>query len=136
MTARLAALLAVLGACGGNTGGTCQFDSDCGGGEICARSEQCLAPSQVRMVKVVWTIRGMAANATTCAPTPDFYIQFDGYSYQDTLGYAPVPCLQGQFSVDKLPTRFDQVEMGVEGGRGNLTIVDPTSGVATFNLAP
>jgi hypothetical protein len=129
-------LLVQVAGCGSsNTGGMCQVDSDCGG-EVCARTNECLPASQIRMVKVTWTIRGMAASAQTCAASPSFYIQFDGRSVQDTAAYAPVPCDQGQFSVDKLPRRFDQVEMGVEGRVHDIAIIDPTSGTATFNLAP
>src|SRR6516162_2869484 len=110
-----AAALALLAGCPPDTtSGMCAMDSDCGN-NVCARDGECLPADQVRSVKLTWTIRGMAANAMTCAPTPDFYIQFDGDGAGDTFGYAPVPCMEGQFTIDRLPTRFGGAEMGVEG---------------------
>lgn len=112
----------------------CQADSDCGT-DVCTRNGECLPASEVYMVKVTWTLRGMPASATTCAQTPDFYIQFDAAAVNDTFGYAPVPCNAGQFTVDKLPTRFTDVELGVESRFDDVTTIS-RSGLATFNLTP
>ena len=110
------------------------MDSDCGS-DICARDGECLPADQVRSVKLTWTIRGMPASATTCASNPDFYIQFDGPSVDDTFGYAPVPCMEGQFTIDRLPTRFGAAEMGVEGQYSAYAVIQP-DGTAAFDLAP
>ena len=111
---RASLLLLVLAACpSSSTNSSCMVDTDCGGGEVCTRNMECLAPSDVYSVKVTWTIRGSAANASTCAASPDFYIQFDGPEQRDTFGYEPVPCDPGQFTVDKLPKRFTQAEIGI-----------------------
>lgn len=77
---RLIALLLVLSACPSNTGSGyyCERDTDCSGGLICARDMECIAPGDTRGVKTTWTIGGQAADATTCATMPDFYINFYG----------------------------------------------------------
>lgn len=130
----MAAALLALAACPNNTPAMCETDSQCGA-NLCARDGECLPASQLRMVRVTWTIRGQAANATTCASTPDFYIQFDGSTVQDSFGFAPVPCQEGVFSIDKLPTRFGQVELGVEGGPLTIADIQP-DGTASLDLTP
>jgi hypothetical protein len=132
---RLLFLPLLLAACpSSNTKTECMVDSDCGG-DVCARDGECLSASEIYPVKITWTIRGSAANASSCAASPNFYIQFDGPSQQDTFGYEPVPCDPGQFTVDKLPKRFTQAEIGV----GN-TFLDASAisgaGSASFDLYP
>lgn len=130
-----AALVATLAGCplSSSSGGECQLDSDCSGSEVCARDEMCAAASQVRSVTATWTIRGAAASVASCGTHPDLYISFIGNDSGDTLGYAPVPCKNGQFTVDKLPTRFRQVELGVEGGVSDTRTID-ASGTAVLDL--
>lgn len=91
------------------------MDSQCGD-EVCARSGECLPKSSVRAVSVKWTVNGAAADATACTANPDLFIQFDGRDFGDTLRFAPVPCSEGSFYVDKLPTRYVHVVLGVSGG--------------------
>ena len=129
-----ATFLASLAACPmSGSGGACQIDSDCSGSEVCARDEMCAASSTVRQVTASWTIRGATANVTSCSPHPDLYIQFIGSDSGDTLGFSPVPCMTGQFTVDKLPDRFRQVELGVEGGVRDLKTLS-ADGTATLDL--
>jgi len=129
-------LLLLVAACpSSDTKTECTVDSDCGGGTVCARDGECLAASDVWPVKVSWTIRGSAANASTCASSPDFYLQFDAELQQDTFGYEPVPCEQGQFLVDKLPKRFVQVEIG-ENNRFLDAAPISAQGSASFDLYP
>lgn len=113
----------------------CMTDSNCSGGTVCARDGECLASSDVWAVKVSWTIRGSAASTTTCAQSPDFYLQFDSQIQQDTFGYEPVPCEQGSFLVDKLPKRFVQVEIG-ENNRFLDAAPITAAGSASFDLYP
>ena len=114
----------------------CQTDTDCSGGDICARNGECDAPSDVRAVKVTWLIRAMPASAQTCANSPSFYVQFDGPTYEDTFAFEPVPCDQGQFNIDKLPKRFTQVEMGIDGQFNDIAAIDPATETAAFDLFP
>jgi len=74
------------------------------------------------------------ADATTCAATPDLYIQFQSAQDGDTLAYAPVPCFAGQFSMDKLPNRFTRVELGVDNGDGRQFADIDSDGIAAFDL--
>jgi len=127
--------LASLAACPltNSSGGECQLDKDCSGSELCARDEMCAPASTIREVTATWTIRGAAADVTTCASHPDLYIQFIGNDSGDTLGFAPVPCKVGQFIVDKLPDRFRQVELGVEGGVSDTRTIN-AAGMAALDL--
>ena len=126
-------LLACAGCPGGNTG-ECISDSDCGDA-VCARNSECLPASEVRVARITWTIRGMAANPMLCAQTPDFYLLFAGTQINDTFGYQPVPCDAGLFVVDKLPRRFVSVEIGEENGFSEVAAFD-AQGNAAFDLAP
>jgi hypothetical protein len=129
------ALLILLAGCPLSNGGDgeCKRDEDCGGGEVCARDSSCALPTDVRQVDVTWTIRGAAASAMTCGSFPDLYISFIGNDSGDTLGFSPVPCRNGQFIIDKLPTRFRQVELGVEGGTRAVVTIG-ASGTAALDL--
>lgn len=131
------ALMAGLAGCSLTTsgsGGECQSDSQCGD-DVCARSGECLARSSVREVTIKWTVNGVTADPSSCAVHPDLYLQFDGADYGDTLRYAPVPCRQGSFFVDKLPKRYTQVELGSEGGAGDISSIDVATAQAQFDLS-
>lgn len=130
----LIGLLFGLAGCPSNSG-DCSKDSNCSGNDVCARNGECLAPSQVRSIRVMWTIKGQAASATTCAATPNFYILFASADPNDLYGYEPVPCPAGVFSIDKLPTRYVSVEMGVDGGFSQDAQIN-AQGQATFDLRP
>jgi hypothetical protein len=126
---------------GGNVEPGCHSDDDCGGDTVCARDGECLPAADVRHISVTWTIAGAAASDTTCADEPNLEISFtdeldvdDG----DGFGFAPVPCNEGKFSVDKMPTHLNAAELGNEDGdtdaasgsfdgSGNLTLDIPSS---------
>ncbi|HEV7558309.1 MAG TPA: hypothetical protein VGO00_22725 [Kofleriaceae bacterium] len=130
-------VVVAMSGCKSDDGGPdCTVDSDCGG-LVCARDGTCRAPSEVRHVTVTWKIDGMAADAQTCVPTPDLFVQFDGSSFDGSLGFAPVPCAQGQFNIDKLPTDYLQVEIGIDG-RGVLDVapINLMTNTADFDLVP
>jgi hypothetical protein len=130
----VSALMACLAACSlTSTGGECVRDDQCGD-DMCARSGECLGASSLRQVTVKWTVDGESASAASCAAHPDLYIQFEGPDYGDILRYAPVPCIQGSFFVDKLPKRYQQVELGLENSTGDVTSIDVTTAQAQFDL--
>lgn len=135
---RIAALALVAGLAGcslttSGSGAECQNDAQCGD-DVCARSGECLARSGIREVTVKWTVNGAAADLSSCTAHPDLYVQFDGADYGDTLRFAPVPCREGSFFVDKLPRRYAQVELGSEGGAGDVSSIDAASAQAQFDL--
>ena len=83
----------------------------------CAPATASACPAdQVAPIRVNWTIDGQAPTAALCANQPDWYLDFND-TYQQGFGFAPVPCMAGVFSVDKMPTRYFMVEMGVENGQ-------------------
>lgn len=125
LTACLLTGLAGLGACGlAASGGECHSDVQCGD-DVCARSGECMARASVRELTVKWTVNGEAASAATCAASPNLYIQFYGADYGDTLRL-PVSCRDGQLFVAALPKRYVQIELGVDGGTGDLSPIDPS----------
>jgi hypothetical protein len=129
------ALMACLAGCSltSGSGGECVNDSQCGD-DVCTRGGECVARANVRTVMVKWTIDGAAASATTCDAHPDLYLQFNGTDYGDTLRFEPVACSQGSFFVDKLPKRYQQVELGLQGGTGHVLAIDPATAQAMFDL--
>jgi hypothetical protein len=133
----LLALAVAGGACGG-AGDECRATgdgTDCPGDQVCARSSECLPADQVRRVSANWSVRGQAASATTCAPAPTLYLLFYSADPNDTFGYAPVPCVAGLFTIDKLPVRFTSVEIGKDGGFNTSKPIN-AQGLVTFDLAP
>lgn len=115
----------------------CQSEGDCTGGDVCARDGGCWAPSEVRPAHATWTLSGMPASPTTCAATLDLQIGFYAPSSSVAeLGYAPVPCVQGKFSVDKLPVAYTRVRLGrASSDHGwESAAFDSTTGEATLDL--
>lgn len=130
----LAAVLAGLAGCGGDGTSMCTKDSQCGG-DVCARDGECIPAADLRMAKLSWTIQGMPASAQTCASSPDFSIYFDSSTTGESFGFDPVPCQEGQFTIDKLPDRFDLVEIDLEGRELGLEAI-AADGTAAFDLSP
>jgi hypothetical protein len=85
------------------------------GSDVCARDGSCYPADLIRMVHARWTIDGAPASSETCATHPDLHIAFTDGSGQYRLGFAPVPCRNGLFTVDKLPDVYTRVELGVAG---------------------
>lgn len=129
------ALMACLAGCSltSGTGGECVNDSQCGD-DVCTRGGECIARSSVRSVMVKWTIEGAAASVVSCDTHRDLYLQFNGTDYGDTLRFEPVVCSQGSFFVDKLAKRYQQVELGIQGGTGTVQSIDPVTAQARVDL--
>jgi len=135
---RAALVLVALAGCGSPGPSGCKTDGDCGG-ETCARDGSCLPASQIRMVKVTWTIRAQVANATTCAMYPataNMELIFSTGDYTTSFGYEPVPCMEGQFTIDKIPTAYLFVEMDGSAQQvlGSATIQPDNT--ASLDLSP
>lgn len=130
---RSLALLLLLGAgCPNGGGGPCDVDSQCSGGEVCTRIHECLPPSQVRSIRVTWTVGGMPANDQRCASFPDLEVTFHAYGRYEDHGYAPVPCKAGLFTIDKLPRDYNQVT--IQAGSRFLDAPVTSAGTAAFDL--
>ena len=129
----LIAAIALLAGCPVEGEGDCEVNEDCSGGLVCARDHACVDASQVRAIQVTWTINGAAASAASCEDH-DLYIEFSNGDRADSLGFSPVPCFAGQFSVDRLPRRFDQVELGFNNGFDREFASFDADGNATIDL--
>ncbi len=114
--------------------GGCE-DSGCPTGEVCARIGGCTPADQIRAVHINWTLSGQPANATTCDATPSLYLQI---SPPNTfgLGWAPVPCSQGKFTIDKIPLVFTEVDLNVRGSENppQHGTIDAVTGEVTIDL--
>ena len=108
------ALLLAAAACGVHTdppptvAQTCAADADCAFG-VCARTHECLAPSDVQKVQVLWTIAGKVADDSTCTYDPDIEVELKTEvetNVGETATFGPMACSLGKFTVDKLPVRF------------------------------
>lgn len=114
----------------------CQQDSECSTGSVCARTHECLPTDLVRAVHVIWTVDGQPASATSCTAEPDLGVVFlDDTGYH--FGYAPVPCMEGRFNIDKFPTNYLTVRLGPHDREAgwDQTVIDTATGNATFDLA-
>lgn len=135
MRALVLALFTLACACD-NTGDACSKDSDCSGGDVCARDEACWPSNEVRSVKLTWTIGGSAVGSDSCAAYPLFFVDF--WSYNEEFGFAPVPCIAGEFPIDKLPTVYTETEIGNDGSGAffDLSSSIDSNGSASFDLVP
>jgi hypothetical protein len=105
----------------------------CGSDRVCTRDHQCLPPDQVRAVHITWTVSGAPASATSCAAAPDLRIDFVSRSGPH-LGFEPVPCAEGVFTVDRLPTDYDAVQLGRASDRALQRAAIDAAGNAMLNL--
>jgi hypothetical protein len=131
-------VLVVLAGCGPSGPSGCKTDSQCGG-ETCARDGSCLPASQIRMVKVTWTIRGQIATATTCGMSPattNMELIFSTGDFGMQFGYEPVPCVEGQFTIDKIPTAYSYVEMDSAAGQTLASATIQADNTAKLDLSP
>jgi hypothetical protein len=121
------------GGTGGDTSFGCHQDADCGT-SVCARDGECLPSSDVRTVHVLWTITGEPAGTATCASSPDLDLTF--FTSSDQFGFSPVPCVEGKFTIDKLPSWYESVELSRVGdyGSGGASGVFGQDGTATLDL--
>lgn len=103
------ACAALLAGCFPTSSYQCDLDTECSGGEVCARSHECLPAGQVRPLRLRWTIDGVTDTAAECPARQigDLTVEFSAADGSD-LAFSPVPCGGGAYYIDKLPVRFDQ----------------------------
>ena len=117
------------------SGNLCESDAACGTGNVCARDGACVAAEDVVVAHVAWTLSGAPANAQTCANLLDLDIQFVDQADDYWFGFSPVPCVEGKFTIDKLPKWYTQVGLGPIGDRtGASGFLDGTTGVVSIDL--
>jgi hypothetical protein len=120
-----------------NPGGTvsgCTQDAQCFGGNVCARTGGCVAPSDVRAVHVTWTLTGQPASAASCTNAPNLVIHFVEGNDGEWIDFSPVPCSEGKFTVDKLPSWFTRVTLKKESDTTKQASDIDTTGNATLDL--
>ncbi len=110
----------------------CRQDSECGV-QVCARDGLCYPAASVRLVVTTWTIDGEVADARKCVGHPDLYIHF-AIANGDSFGYAPVPCRNGKFTVDKLPVSYTRVQIGPEGTSDGTSALITSTNAAMIDL--
>jgi hypothetical protein len=75
------------------------------------------------------------ADSTTCAHAPELDITFSGGGGR--FGFSPVPCVEGLFTVDKLPISYGTVSLVSSStlSGGVSAAIDRTTGEATLDLS-
>ncbi|GEM_PF-1365948 len=94
----------------GSTGYGCHADSECGSGLVCARTGECLGARAVHVIRVSWTVNAQVASAATCVNAPELELTF-GANTDGQFGFAPVPCAEGRFTIDKMPLGYTTVQL-------------------------
>ncbi|HEX3479594.1 MAG TPA: hypothetical protein VHT91_31440 [Kofleriaceae bacterium] len=105
----------------------------CGGELVCTRDDHCLPPDEVRAVHISWTVSGAPASATSCAAAPDLVLELRSRT-GGSFGFEPVPCAEGMFTVDRLSTDYDTVQLGRASDRQLQHAAIDAAGNATLNL--
>lgn len=106
----------------------------CSSGFECTRTGDCLPPSQIRAIHLQWTIQGQPASEDTCAPAPLFYVNFFSSFTGEQVGFAPVPCKEGKFTIDKFNTDYDNSEIGINDGGTLAQLPIDANGTSLFDL--
>ena len=102
--------------------GPCATDGDCGGGDECTRTGECVASGTALRVVVRWTVGGEAPSPSrpeACAALGELEVVLHdpGGEPED---YRPVPCALGQVVYDKMPPRFESVEVLAYSASGRV----------------
>ena len=105
----------------------------CGADLVCTRDGECLPPDEVRAVHISWTVSGAPASVTSCAAAPDLVLDLRGRSGA-SFGFEPVPCAEGMFTVDRLSTDYDTVQLGRASDRQLQHATIDAAGNASVDL--
>lgn len=99
--------------CLAGRGDECSSDVDCSDDGECTRTNECVPDGSALRVVVRWTVDGDAptpARPEPCAPVGELEVRFHDPRAEGE-NYRPVPCELGQTVYDKMPPRFDSVEV-------------------------
>lgn len=119
---------------GPSGGPACVDSSGCGSDEVCTRTNRCISMNDAINIHVQWTVHGAAPDASLCAPGPDLLIEFKGSGPGDFLGFAPVPCIEGKFSIAPMPRSIHTVELGRTDSADHEEAMIDDTGVAAIDL--
>src|SRR5262245_20222467 len=76
-------------------GGKCDRDSDCVGGEVCARTGDCAPEGSLLTIRVGWTVFGVQptpADPSACDGIDHLIVALVDDDTGEQFGYEPVPC--------------------------------------------
>jgi hypothetical protein len=99
--------------CLAGEGEQCSTDADCADDGECTRTGECVPDGAAVRVSVQWTVGGQTptpAAPEPCEPLGDLEIVFHDPG-EEATSYRPVPCELGQAVYDKMPPRFESVEV-------------------------
>ncbi|MCG8423869.1 MAG: hypothetical protein MJE77_38725 [Proteobacteria bacterium] len=89
----------------------CSVDSECATGRECTRNGECVLAGTLISVRITWTVHGQPPDEALCAPVGEFAVKFVDTDTRENLVYRPVPCTLGLINFDRMPPRFDKVEL-------------------------
>jgi hypothetical protein len=123
------------GGTGGSSGFGCHADTDCGSTDVCARDGECLAKDSVHVIHVVWTLDQQPASQASCATVPGPLEMSFTDQEGATFGFAPVPCVEGKFTIDKMPTSYTTAALYPEYNYDSVASANfDATGTATLDL--
>lgn len=116
-------------------GARCDSDADCDGA-LCARNGECAGA--VVFVRALWTVDGQPPTEARCAPHPWLSVTFEDDGY-DRLTYEPIRCTLGQITFDRMPGRYDRVELVARDAEGAIvtrhrSAIEPPGVVIQWNV--
>lgn len=116
--------------------GRCGGQPACPSDEVCLRGEAgCVPADQAWSVRLRWTVRGQPATVAACAPSPDLRVAFFGRE-PGSLGFAPVPCKAGLFTIDRVARDIMGADVQpLAGGDIAQAMIDPVTGEGTADLS-
>jgi hypothetical protein len=81
---------------------------------VCARTGECVAESNIVDIRIDWTVNGQTVTPTSdaaCRDIDKLSVTFVDLRTDPDVSYYPVPCNLGRITYDKMPGRFDRVEL-------------------------
>lgn len=135
------ALLGVLAANAGCAPLYCERDSDCGS-QVCTHTRECVAPDQVRSIRLSWTLYELPPDESLCEAlgVTAMRVTFQDSAAWEAQSYEPVPCELGQVYFNRLPLRFTLVEIVALGGglilESRLLDMQGPETIVTVDLSP
>ena len=120
----------------------CKTDEQCAG--VCTRTGECVAESNIVDIRISWTVNNTVvspASDAACRDVNMLSVHFVDFRTDPDVVYRPVPCNLGLITYDKMPGRFDRVELtawdtsGRELDRASSPIVAGDNNIE-MNLQP